>query len=370
MRLTALVLLFMLLANPAFAACGSPPTGATTDGLMRLKGTGVGFGSVLSNGTSQEGDLAYDATNHVIAVCNGSSWIDLSAGSLPSLASTNVWVGNTSNVATATATTGTGNVVMSASPTFTGTITGAASNWSGNVGIGTTSPINSLDVYGTTTTAGVGNISARNSATNTAITLETYNSGVPAGNLGIIQTANSTGATVQPLSLNPFGGNVGIGTTSPGATFEVNGNMIIDGLPNYATGSYVCIYLVGHVLNYGSSCSSSDVRLKKDIAPLQTALDKISKLRGVSFHWKDASRGTRPQIGLIAQEVEKIFPEIVDTNADGLKNLQYDKLVAPLIEAVKELKADNDTLRAANDNEAAEIKALRADIEQLKAARH
>ena len=82
-------------------------------------------------------------------VCDGTTWDAFggsSGGSLPSLASTDVWVGNISNVPTATPTTGTGNVVMSASPTLTGTVTAGSSTWSGNVGIGTTLPFEPMDI--------------------------------------------------------------------------------------------------------------------------------------------------------------------------------------------------------------------------------
>ncbi len=90
-----------------------------------------------------------------------------------------------------------------------------------NVGIGNTSPGNSLDVQGTTATGGAGNICTHNSATNAGICLESYNSNVSAGGLGMIQAINNAGSATLPLSLNPFGGNVGIGTTSPLLTFHV-----------------------------------------------------------------------------------------------------------------------------------------------------
>ncbi len=126
-------------------------------------------------------------------------------------------------------------------------------------------------------------------------------------------------------------------------------------------------------MSSGTTCSTSDIRLKKDIAPLQDSLDKISQLRGVTYHWKDPSRGKDLEMGLIAQEVEKIFPELVGTDGEGWKTMQYERLVSPLVEAVKELKADNDNLRAglkaANDKEAAEIAALRQELAALEAAR-
>ena len=94
------------------------------------------------------------------------------------------------------------------------------------------------------------------------------------------------------------------------------------------------------------SCGSggcSDRRLKKNVTNIESALDKVQKLAGVSFTW---DRDTYPrkffpegrQIGVIAQDVESVIPQIVHTDKDGYKTVEYDKLTALLIEAVKELK--------------------------------
>ncbi len=79
---------------------------------------------------------------------------------------------------------------------------------------------------------------------------------------------------------------------------------------------------------------SSDISLKKNIETLPDALEKINELRGVSFNWK---KDNAPSIGLIAQEIEKVYPEIVTTGGDGLKMVQYGNLVGPIIEAIKSL---------------------------------
>jgi hypothetical protein len=79
---------------------------------------------------------------------------------------------------------------------------------------------------------------------------------------------------------------------------------------------------------------TSDASLKKDISGIENGLDKVTALDGVYFKWKD---GGAASMGLIAQDVEKIFPEAVSANpGNGLKSVDYGKLVAPLIEAIKE----------------------------------
>lgn len=104
-----------------------------------------------------------------------------------------------------------------------------------------------------------------------------------------------------------------------------------------------------------TNCCISDRRLKEDIRPLSGALDRVSQLQGVRYSWKDKETlGTRPQIGLLAQDLEKVYPELVFTDPDsGLKAVDYAHLVAPLIEAIKAL---NEKLER-QENEIASLKA-------------
>lgn len=80
--------------------------------------------------------------------------------------------------------------------------------------------------------------------------------------------------------------------------------------------------------------TASDASLKKDVKTIPDALGKILKLRGVEFNWK---KDNTPSVGLIAEEVEGVFPQLVGTNpTTGVKGVQYEGLIGPLIEAVKE----------------------------------
>ena len=99
----------------------------------------------------------------------------------------------------------------------------------------------------------------------------------------------------------------------------------------------------------GSNCkpgSCSDRRFKENITPIISALDLVTKLQGVTFTWNRPAFPARnfpagKEIGLIAQDVEPVIPEVVSTDAQGYKSITYDKLTALLIEAVKELKQKN-----------------------------
>ena len=91
-------------------------------------------------------------------------------------------------------------------------------------------------------------------------------------------------------------------------------------------------------LNATDFNSLSDINSKDNINTLNNALEKVLQLRGVSFTWRD---NERPAIGVIAQEVEQIVPEVVHTNEEGIKSVSYDSLVALLIEALKEYSGKN-----------------------------
>lgn len=81
----------------------------------------------------------------------------------------------------------------------------------------------------------------------------------------------------------------------------------------------------------------SDLRLKENIIDITAGLDKVRALRGVTFNWKDkASFGSRRDYGMIAQEVEAVIPEVVTQNPDGMKSLDYQKIVPVLVEAIKD----------------------------------
>ena len=93
----------------------------------------------------------------------------------------------------------------------------------------------------------------------------------------------------------------------------------------------------------GTLTEESDASLKKNVEKIDTSLERITKLRGVTYDWKDKEKKSdKRQMGLIAQELEKEFPEAVATDPDGVKSIAYGRLVAPLIEAVKELNAENE----------------------------
>jgi hypothetical protein len=93
-------------------------------------------------------------------------------------------------------------------------------------------------------------------------------------------------------------------------------------------------------------CPWSDERLKTNVQHLKNPTENLLKLHGVTFNWK---KNDQADIGLIAQDVQKVYPQLVRTEGDLLQ-VDYQKLVAPLIESVRELNARVQTLEAALAN--------------------
>jgi len=165
------------------------------------------------------------------------------------------------------------------------------------------------------------------------------------------------------------------GTVQAGGAFRSN-------MPGtHGSAATVCFNGSG----YFDSCSSLR-KFKKDIQPLKLGLDTVMKLQPVSYKWKADGE---PDIGFIAEDTVKVDPVLGEKGTDGkLSGVRYAHMVAVMAKAIQELKslfdsdhdalaklkADSDNLRevlkAANDNNATEIRELREEIKGLKASLH
>ena len=97
----------------------------------------------------------------------------------------------------------------------------------------------------------------------------------------------------------------------------------------------------------GDITASSDIRYKTNIETINNAIEKVQSLRGVTFDWdhEDFTDNKERSTGVIAQDVEKVLPEAVRENKNGLKNVSYGNMVGLLIEAIKEQQAQIDELK-------------------------
>jgi len=297
----------------------------------------------------------------------------------------------------------------------------------GNVGIGTSSPNNKLEVPVSSIYDG---ICTSNSDQKMVLSVDATNNPIASTIQTFTNVQNETPDALSNygiLALNPLGGPVGIGLSNPSSSYALEVNGIINcttlnvsgGAPNFSpwgtsgdniyyvnNGGYVGIgttipqheidvsgilqlnntdspgtqkfamYVyndvfflnprdsagdydsidgltmdsTGNVTNSGqitalSFNATSDFRLKEDIKPLGLCLDKVCSLQGVEFVRK--GHEDKKQIGFIAQEIEKIVPEIVTTANDenGYKSVAYGNVTALLVEAIKELRQEVKDLR-------------------------
>lgn len=195
---------------------------------------------------------------------------------------------------------------------------------------------------------------------------------------------DTTGVGQVFMAIEP-GGNVGIGTPLPAAKLDVNGSALVrEGLDvngaglvkgglqvNGNAGIGVAnpafrLQLPNVANNTGRGRANqwttySSIRWKENIAPIDDALTKVMQLRGIYY---DPKGGGNRSVGLVAEEVGKVVPEVVDYEEDGktASGITYDRLVAVLIEAVKEQQAEIDKQRR-------EIESLKASIKPTSSGR-
>jgi hypothetical protein len=182
------------------------------------------------------------------------------------------------------------------------------------------------------------------------------------GNGGGYNSSLQTSGELQYSAAGHFFADTSVVSSGiPGLWCRMNGDMTIG---TYSGSTVLTEYLfdvsLGHLhidgtLYQNSSSTNSDSKMKENVVTLTNCLNKVSQLRGVEFDWKDEYvREAYHDVGLIAQEVESVIPEVVSEHEIGvgkkagtgetLKSVDYSRLTAVLIEAVKELKTQNEAL--------------------------
>lgn len=190
-----------------------------------------------------------------------------------------------------------------------------------------------------------------------APTLAQYNDVVANANSRVLKAGDTMTGRLKIRNTSPYlslvdsTNNAAVAISNESGKFRIFSDPLATGVYN-AGGSYdyefpntfssslvlmnleICGANQGTVTFKGDVCGFSDPKLKKNIRPITKALDIVKALNGVYFDWIDTDK---PSVGVLAPDVEKVLPELVYTNEQGIKSVAYDKLVAVLIEAIKEL---------------------------------
>jgi hypothetical protein len=304
---------------------GSNVTTGTVANARTTAATANGASTIVLRGTS--GEFAAGAVTGTSFSGNGSALTAINASAITT--------GTLDNARTSAA---------SANGASTIVVRDSNGSFAGNVITGTTGTFTSVSGNGVALTAiNASNISsgtianARTTAasTNGASTIVTRDAnGSFTANVGTFTTVAGTLSTAAQTNITSVGSlgstqisSLGVGTAASGTTGEIR-----------ATNNVTAFY-------------SSDERLKDNVQVITNALAKVLQIRGVEFDWNNLTEPEdgyfvrKHDIGVIAQEIEKVLPEVVAIRENGIKAVKYDRIIPLLIEAIKELKAEVDVLK-------------------------
>ena len=182
--------------------------------------------------------------------------------------------------------------------------------------------------------------------------------GTTDGNAGLITFSDQSGTRLAQITSYKTG--VGDNTDLIFSTYDENSSRCSEKLRITSTGNVgvgtdnptTKLHVIGDILASGNVTAYSDLQLKDNIKSIDNAIEKVLALRGVSFTRIDTEDKDKKHIGVIAQEVEQVLPEVVQEHSDGIKSVAYGNMVGLLIEAIKEQQN--------------QIESLKAEIESLK----
>jgi hypothetical protein len=184
-----------------------------------------------------------------------------------------------------------------------------------------------------------------------------------------------------------FDGKVSVGDTDPVGRFEVKANLTDSEVLEVENSSEISLFRVSQngdiragtfSLTTGTSTrqlyvtsagvlttSSSDARLKTNIEVIPNALQKVMGLRGVTYNWKDG-RDTTRVLGMIAQEMLKVAPELVFQNNNGYYGIHYAETTGLLVEAIKEQQKVIEQLKAEQTATSSLLRQLQLDLQSIQ----
>ena len=315
-------------AGGAFAAGAITGTSFSGNGsaITAINATAITTGTIdnarttASSANGASTIVARDASGDFSVDGITANWFTGNGANLSAINASNVSTGTIANARTTAATAnGASTIVLrGTSGEFSaGAITGSSFTGSGS---GLTSIPNSATTAASAN--GASTIVARDASGNFTANVGTFTTVA-----GTLSTASQTNITATGTLTNLQATSFGCGTAASGTAGEIR-----------ATNNVTAYF-------------SSDERLKDNVQVIANALAKVLQIRGVEFDWnnldepEDGYFVRKHDIGVIAQEIEKVLPEVVGTREDGMKAVKYDRIIPLLIEAIKELKAEVDALK-------------------------
>ncbi|MCF0071391.1 tail fiber domain-containing protein [Dyadobacter sp. CY261] len=315
-------------------------------GRARIRHNGATAGIHFNNSTNGVAGFVGMVNDHKIGFYVGNQWMFQVADN-GAIASGNVAIPlgvSSVSLGTETASIGDGSVALGAGTVakgFGATVVGAYNNLQDNNTVGSQAGAKSSDrVFQ------IGNGLGPQSLSNALTVLRN-------GYVGIGNNA------LYPTHILEVGGRPRIhhSASTAGIYFD-NSQHLVDGFVGMKTDDQVGFYLgnswkfwvdnAGNGYLNGVIVQTSDRRRKRDFKQLSASLSKIIDLKGYHFHWNDKRQDPSLQTGLIAQEVETLFPELVKTDDKGYKAVNYIGLIPHLVESVKELAKENAVLKSEN----------------------
>ena len=329
-------------------------SGGGTSGTVTLNVRYAGTSSVIFSATDATGT---DIDSDDVILYTDSEGATVNYGSVSDLPFDNGTVTSVGGTGTVSGLTLTGTVTTTGNLTLGGTLSLTSANVTDGLGFtpyNATNPAGYTTNTGTVTGTGTANYVSKWSTGSNQVNsvLRDDGTGVAIGNTpdanyrmlieGAVSgykhigtsngdvgfyTKNQGTATANILyqadALGGFGANTTVFTVNSSGTLEVKGDIIAFGTP-------------------------SDRRLKENIKPIESALSKAMKLQGVTFDWKEKEGkiiDIKQDIGFIAQDVQKVLPELVKENVDGKLSMRHQGIAPILLEAIKELKQEIEELK-------------------------
>jgi hypothetical protein len=213
----------------------------------------------------------------------------------------------------------------------------------GDVGIGTTSPSQKLDVSGNINATGTIECTKFIANASTGFEFDIENSNQ--------FNMRHTAANKSMFFVTAAGtGTINFGTNNVNSRVTITSTGALKSTVSLAVGSITPSTTTGRIdaSNDVVAFSTSDIRLKDNIKSIDKALDKVNSIQGIEFDWiekEEVHGNSGHDIGVIAQEIEEILPDVVTTRDNGYKAVKYEKIVPLLIEAIKDLSKQVDGLK-------------------------